>query len=90
MFKIITYLLYQRLRGLMDKAPDFGSGDCRFESCRSRHVFGGADGGTTCVRWVLMDWTCTYQECLLVGLEHPRVGNVTMVQPSLEVSLVDF
>ena len=23
--------------GLMDKAPDFGSGDCRFESCHDRH-----------------------------------------------------
>ena len=22
--------------GLMDKAPDFGSGDCRFESCHDR------------------------------------------------------
>ena len=22
--------------GLMDKAPDFGSGDCRFESCHAR------------------------------------------------------
>ena len=22
--------------GLMDKAPDFGSGDCRFESCQGR------------------------------------------------------
>ena len=22
--------------GLMDKAPDFGSGDCRFESCHGR------------------------------------------------------
>ena len=25
--------------GLMDKAPDFGSGDCRFESCHARSVF---------------------------------------------------
>ena len=24
--------------GLMDKAPDFGSGDCRFESCHDRNV----------------------------------------------------
>ncbi len=24
-------------RGLMDKASDFGSEDCRFESCRGRH-----------------------------------------------------
>ena len=24
--------------GLMDKAPDFGSGDCRFESCHGRVV----------------------------------------------------
>ena len=23
--------------GLMDKAPDFGSGDCRFESCHGRY-----------------------------------------------------
>ena len=23
--------------GPMDKAPDYGSGDCRFESCRARH-----------------------------------------------------
>ena len=25
----------------MDKAPDFGSGDCRFESCHDRLVLGG-------------------------------------------------
>ena len=25
--------------GLMDKAPDFGSGDCRFESCHDRFIF---------------------------------------------------
>ena len=25
--------------GLMDKAPDFGSGDCRFESCHGRRNF---------------------------------------------------
>ena len=25
--------------GLMDKAPDFGSGDCRFESCHDRFFF---------------------------------------------------
>jgi hypothetical protein len=25
--------------GLMDKAPDFGSGDCRFESCHARIFF---------------------------------------------------
>ena len=24
--------------GLMDKAPDFGSGDCRFESCHGRVI----------------------------------------------------
>ena len=30
-------LAYQvRPCGLMDKAPDFGSGDCRFESCHGR------------------------------------------------------
>ena len=28
-----------RLCGLMDKAPDFGSGDCRFESCHGRNIF---------------------------------------------------
>ena len=27
--------------GLMDKAPDFGSGDCRFESCHDRVILGG-------------------------------------------------
>ena len=33
-------LAYQvRPCGLMDKAPDFGSGDCRFESCHGRSVF---------------------------------------------------
>ena len=26
-----------RVCGLMDKAPDFGSGDCRFESCHARN-----------------------------------------------------
>ena len=28
-----------RPRGPMDKAPDFESGDCRFESCRGRISF---------------------------------------------------
>ena len=29
----------ERVCGLMDKAPDFGSGDCRFESCHARPSF---------------------------------------------------
>ena len=29
---------HQRPCGLMDKAPDFGSGDCRFESCHGRFL----------------------------------------------------
>ena len=43
-----------------------------------RHVCGGAAGLYLHLSRVLM-----------VGLEHPRVWKVTMVQPSLEVSLVD-
>ena len=31
--------MYRRPCGLMDKAPDFGSGDCRFESCHGRNIF---------------------------------------------------
>ena len=31
--------LQDRPRGPMDKAPDFESGDCRFESCRGRICF---------------------------------------------------
>ena len=30
---------HARACGLMDKAPDFGSGDCRFESCHARYIF---------------------------------------------------
>ena len=30
---------HRRPCGLMDKAPDFGSGDCRFESCHDRNIF---------------------------------------------------
>ena len=30
------YSLSERLCGLMDKAPDFESGDCRFESCHGK------------------------------------------------------
>ena len=30
---------HERVRGLMDKAPDFGSGDCGFESHRARKYF---------------------------------------------------
>ena len=44
--KTLTFIQFTRLIcrecGLMDKAPDFGSGDCRFESCHSRnydHLF---------------------------------------------------
>ena len=32
----VTYSHHPRSCGLMDKAPDFGSGDCRFESCHGR------------------------------------------------------
>ena len=34
----LIYNMYQRPRGLMDKASDFGSEDCRFESCRGRTI----------------------------------------------------
>ena len=41
--KTLTFIQFTRLNcrecGLMDKAPDFGSGDCRFESCHSRNLF---------------------------------------------------
>ena len=33
---LIVYGTHLRPRGLMDKAPDFGSWDCRFESCHGR------------------------------------------------------
>ena len=39
--KTLSFIQFTRLTsrecGLMDKAPDFGSGDCRFESCHSRN-----------------------------------------------------
>ena len=37
--KVLQKWANQHLRpcGLMDKAPDFGSGDCRFESCHGRY-----------------------------------------------------
>ena len=35
----------------MDKAPDFGSGDCRFESCHGRYFF--------LAKWIaIVDFTC--------------------------------
>ena len=34
-----TNNVQHRSCGLMDKAPDFGSGDCRFESCHDRFIF---------------------------------------------------
>ena len=34
--KEINLQFILRACGLMDKAPDFGSGDCRFESCHAR------------------------------------------------------
>ena len=33
-----VYGIHLRPCGLMDKAPDFGSGDCRFESCHGRFL----------------------------------------------------
>ena len=36
---MVLYFLTLRPCGLMDKAPDFGSGDCRFESCHGRFFF---------------------------------------------------
>ena len=46
--------------------------------CLLCHVCGGPGG------------LCLHlSRVLMVGLEHPRVWKVTMVQPSLEVSLVD-
>lgn len=35
----INFYLICSPRGLMDKASDFGSEDCRFESCRGRYIF---------------------------------------------------
>ena len=41
MILILSYEVLTPLQvsscGLMDKAPDFGSGDCRFESCQDRN-----------------------------------------------------
>ena len=34
----ILHCLEDRPRGPMDKAPDFESGDCRFESCHGRSI----------------------------------------------------
>ena len=43
-FKIVTHTMsvlmyFVRSRGRMDKAPDYESGDCRFESCRDRNIY---------------------------------------------------
>ena len=35
--ELSVLLSHLRLCGLMDKAPDFGSGDCRFKSCHNQH-----------------------------------------------------
>ena len=38
LFPLFGYVLnHHGPCGLMDKAPDFGSGDCRFESCHGRN-----------------------------------------------------
>jgi hypothetical protein len=37
--KNISLLKIKRPCGLMDKASDFGSGDCRFESCLGQFIF---------------------------------------------------
>ena len=37
-YRLRKYFLLGRPCGLMDKAPDFGSGDCRFESCHGRLI----------------------------------------------------
>ena len=40
-YNIVVCILPSRLRlcGLMDKTPDFGSGDCRFKSCHFQTIF---------------------------------------------------
>ena len=35
--------------GLMDKAPDFGSGDCRFESCHGRVLLSLSERRRGCI-----------------------------------------
>ena len=38
LFPLFGYVLnHHGPCGLMDKAPDFGSGDCRFESCHGQN-----------------------------------------------------
>ena len=32
-------MYFVRSRGPMDKAPDYESGDCRFESCRDQTIY---------------------------------------------------
>ena len=60
----LNVCIYQvRPCGLMDKAPDFGSGDCRFESCHGRkgaQIFGRFKSSAQIGRqrpenWALMD-----------------------------------
>ena len=47
---LVTSTQHRRPCGLMDKAPDFGSGDCRFESCHGRLFLVSQDKTTVVVQ----------------------------------------
>ena len=53
---VSLFMWYLQLRpcGLMDKAPDFGSGDCRIESCHGRWTNFILLEGTVAYGWLLL------------------------------------
>ena len=51
--------------GLMDKAPDFGSGDCRFESCHGRLEILLLLGSQNILLQVRVEFTTTAYLCVL-------------------------
>ena len=55
--------IHLRLCGLMDKAPDFGSGDCRFESCHDRY-FLALDIPTLCFNHSVTEQCLSLSECI--------------------------
>ena len=73
----ISLLEVYRVCGLMDKAPDFGSGDCRFESCHARVIlYCRSAAWSTRNKWLSMSiisWTRHTQTQRLRGATVARL-----------------
>ena len=79
----------------MDKAPDFGSGDCRFESCHGRYLlslesFLGASDFSTMIlaHCCNRPLSCSGQSCCCNCCNLPKVEYGALVCSDLETAYI--